>query len=92
MQPYTGRFDVCFLVFVVRTNLGLRPFGVSFLYAGWDKHFGFQLYHRCAACEAYYFCSSLDVLFGRVLFGRVLWDWLGCGSLILACEIGRAHV
>lgn len=25
--------------------LGLRPFGVSFLYAGWDKHFGFQLYH-----------------------------------------------
>nr|WCZ58656.1 proteasome subunit alpha type-4 [Seculamonas ecuadoriensis] len=24
---------------------GLRPFGVSMLYAGWDKHFGFQLYH-----------------------------------------------
>jgi len=24
---------------------GLRPFGVSFLYAGWDKHYGFQLYH-----------------------------------------------
>ncbi len=24
---------------------GLRPFGVSFLYAGWDKHHGFQLYH-----------------------------------------------
>lgn len=23
----------------------MRPFGVSFLYAGWDKHFGFQLYH-----------------------------------------------
>eukprot|EP01135_Chromosphaera_perkinsii_P007372 Nk52_evm20s805 gene=Nk52_evmTU20s805 len=23
---------------------GLRPFGVSFLYAGWDEHFGFQLY------------------------------------------------
>jgi len=23
---------------------GLRPFGVSFLLAGWDKHFGFQLY------------------------------------------------
>jgi len=23
---------------------GNRPFGVSFLYAGWDKHFGFQLY------------------------------------------------
>jgi len=23
---------------------GLRPFGVSFLYAGWDEYFGFQLY------------------------------------------------
>eukprot|EP00941_MAST-03F_sp_MAST-3F-sp1_P002827 g2827.t1 len=24
---------------------GLRPFGVSFLFAGWDHHRGFQLYH-----------------------------------------------
>ncbi|GJP55878.1 hypothetical protein CLOM_g14900 [Closterium sp. NIES-68] len=24
---------------------GLRPFGVSFLFAGWDKHHQFQLYH-----------------------------------------------
>ncbi|KAL6074786.1 Proteasome subunit alpha type-4 [Balamuthia mandrillaris] len=24
---------------------GLRPFGVSLLYAGWDKHHGFQLFH-----------------------------------------------
>ena len=23
---------------------GLRPFGVSFLYAGWDRHYGYQLY------------------------------------------------
>ena len=23
---------------------GLRPFGVSFLFAGWDEHHGFQLY------------------------------------------------
>jgi 20S proteasome subunit alpha 3 len=23
---------------------GLRPFGVSFLFAGWDKNFGFRLY------------------------------------------------
>jgi 20S proteasome alpha/beta subunit len=23
---------------------GLRPFGVSFLVAGWDEHFGFQLF------------------------------------------------
>jgi 20S proteasome subunit alpha 3 len=26
-------------------HAGLRPFGVSFLYAGWDRHYGFQLYH-----------------------------------------------
>ncbi|CAO3584958.1 unnamed protein product [Absidia cylindrospora] len=24
---------------------GLRPFGVSFIFAGYDDHFGFQLYH-----------------------------------------------
>ena len=24
--------------------LGLRPFGVSLLYMGWDRHHGFQLY------------------------------------------------
>ena len=24
---------------------GMRPFGVSLLYAGWDKYHGFQLYH-----------------------------------------------
>ena len=23
---------------------GLRPFGVSILYMGWDKHYGYQLY------------------------------------------------
>ncbi len=25
--------------------IGLRPFGVSFIYGGWDEHHGFQLYH-----------------------------------------------
>ena len=24
--------------------LGKRPFGVSLLYMGWDKHYGYQLY------------------------------------------------
>jgi 20S proteasome subunit alpha 3 len=23
---------------------GLRPFGVAFVFAGWDRHFGFQIY------------------------------------------------
>lgn len=27
------------------TRLGLRPFGVSLLYAGYDPHYNFQLYH-----------------------------------------------
>ena len=26
-------------------STGLRPFGVSLLYAGWDPHYEFQLYH-----------------------------------------------
>ena len=37
---------------------GLRPFGVSFLYAGWDRHYGYQLYesdpsgsYRCGSGE-----------------------------------------
>jgi 20S proteasome subunit alpha 3 len=31
--------------FLYLTFTGQRPFGVSFLFAGWDRHFGFQLYH-----------------------------------------------
>ena len=27
-----------------QSSSGLRPFGVSILYMGWDKHYGFQLY------------------------------------------------
>ena len=37
--------------FQIAHDAGLRPFGVSFLFAGWDKHFGFQLYHRQAICD-----------------------------------------
>ena len=32
--------SVCWLF-----DLGLRPFGVSLLYAGYDPHYQFQLYH-----------------------------------------------
>lgn len=28
-----------------RASIGLRPFGVSLLYAGYDPHYEFQLYH-----------------------------------------------
>lgn len=33
-----------FIITPPRRFGGLRPFGVSFLIAGWDEHFGFQLY------------------------------------------------
>ena len=36
--------DVCDLMQGYTQYGGLRPFGVSFLFAGWDEHFGFQLY------------------------------------------------
>lgn len=29
----------------ISKTIGLRPFGVSILYAGWDPHYQFQLYH-----------------------------------------------
>ncbi len=33
---------------------GLRPFGVSFLYAGWDEHFGFQVRRMShVTCQSY---------------------------------------
>jgi len=35
---------VCDLKHGYTQSGGLRPFGVSFLFAGWDEHFGFQLY------------------------------------------------
>ena len=33
-----------FLWWIVNCDSGKRPFGVSILYIGWDKHHGFQLY------------------------------------------------
>lgn len=33
-------FSICFWCILT----GKRPFGVSLLYMGWDKHYGFQLY------------------------------------------------
>ena len=42
---------------------GMRPYGVSVLYAGWDKHLGFQLYlvrlHLTFTIEQEYFkCNT----------------------------------
>jgi len=31
-------------LYVLSCDSGKRPFGVSILYIGWDKHHGFQLY------------------------------------------------
>jgi 20S proteasome subunit alpha 3 len=51
-QGYTqfGGMLTELVVFYLSTHLfpcfvGLRPFGVSFLYAGYDPHYQFQLYH-----------------------------------------------
>lgn len=38
-------FSLIGLLLTVFFDLGLRPFGVSLLYAGWDPHYEFQLYH-----------------------------------------------
>ena len=43
---------------------GKRPFGVSILYMGWDKHYGFQLYQSDPSGES----LSLSVLRVTVLF------------------------
>lgn len=32
------------LIFFKLQILGLRPYGVSFIFGGWDEHYGFQLY------------------------------------------------
>jgi 20S proteasome subunit alpha 3 len=34
-----------FVLALTKCRLGLRPFGVSLLYAGYDPHYHFQLYH-----------------------------------------------
>lgn len=35
----------CKITLIFLSHLGLRPFGVSLLYAGYDPHYEFQLYH-----------------------------------------------
>ena len=42
---------------------GLRPFGVSFLFAGYDRHHGFQLYvPRCGLRSVHASSNPRDVL------------------------------
>ena len=38
------RSSCCVVILLLLRFGGLRPFGVSFLIAGWDEHFGFQLF------------------------------------------------
>ena len=52
---------------------GQRPFGVSFLYAGWDKHYGFQLYQsdpsgNYGGWKAQAVGANNQVRFGSTLF------------------------
>jgi 20S proteasome alpha/beta subunit len=41
LSEYRSYIQFCFCI----RSLGLRPFGVSLLYAGYDPHYQFQLYH-----------------------------------------------
>ena len=51
---------------------GKRPFGVSILYMGWDKHYGFQLYQSDPSGEIVY---SISVMKSRTRCSvcRKLW-------------------
>jgi hypothetical protein len=44
MAMLNGRFDIKILMNFYIVSIGKRPFGVSILYMGWDKHYGYQLY------------------------------------------------
>ena len=39
---------------------GKRPFGVSILYMGWDKHYGFQLYQSDPSGEIVYINNEVS--------------------------------
>jgi Proteasome subunit len=41
---------------------GLRPFGVAFLFAGWDKHYGFQLYQVSYIFQIFFLIDHLRSL------------------------------
>ena len=43
-KRFNGRFDVINFINERIISTGKRPFGVSILYMGWDKHYGYQLY------------------------------------------------
>lgn len=47
VRPSIFHFTLCLTrhLFLPLVLLGLRPFGVSLLYAGYDPHYEFQLYH-----------------------------------------------
>lgn len=44
LEYVNKRIQVSQLVLMLSIFEGLRPFGVSILYTGWDKHYGYQLY------------------------------------------------
>lgn len=49
---------------------GLRPFGVAFLFAGWDKHHGFQLYQvsKLIIALSMFIYLSIIVLWYAIFF------------------------
>jgi hypothetical protein len=44
MTVLNGRSDITIFMNFYIVCIGKRPFGVSILYMGWDRHYGYQLY------------------------------------------------
>jgi 20S proteasome alpha/beta subunit len=69
-------------------SLGLRPFGVSFLWAGWDKHYGFQLYQSdpsgTTLAAASTICGRPHGGLGR-FYTVVVWWCGGYALFVLTC-------
>jgi 20S proteasome subunit alpha 3 len=58
---------------------GLRPFGVAFVFAGWDVHHGFQLYQSDPSGN---FSGWKATVIG---------EWLMNDSLAIALHAGRMN-
>ena len=53
---------LCDLKQVYTQSGGKRPFGVSILYMGWDKHYGFQLYQSDPSGDTNHTHTNINTL------------------------------
>ena len=75
---------LCDIKQVYTQSGGKRPFGVSILYMGWDKHYGFQLYQsdpsglKPLALSAFICLISFDFRKLWRMEGYLHWKQLEC--------------